>query len=476
MDRDSGRGDLARMIRDPGLRALPLALLVVAAPLPFGSVTPGFTAALAVAVLLIAAASLLLHSEAPTPRPAAAVALALAAIAALGLLQSIAWPVAWVETISPLAVALARENAALAGEPAPGSVALSLAPAASRSAAIAWLAAAAAVVAAARLGRERGARRLLVLAVVAAALVQVALGLPAWFARSHQIWGIETPLAALRLRGTYVNPNHLALLLELALAVAAAMLYLALRRGREGAPLERRLARAAPVALATLALFAALAFTGSRSGLLGAAAGAAVATVLAASGRGRRRAAAALLVAAGIAGVAVASFGIDATFGRLLATDATDASAGARLTATVRTLDLVRESPWVGTGLGSFLAAFPRVQGDLPGTWRHAHDDWAELIATTGAAGALIVLAGVALAIRGLARALAQARRGEDRAAAIAGAGALAAAAVHSLFDFGLTLPANALALAVVTGAALAFANSTSADEPRREASGGTAD
>src|SRR5690606_31546224 len=53
VDRDSGRGGLARMIRDPALRALPLALLVVAAPLPFGSVTPGFTAALAVAVLLL---------------------------------------------------------------------------------------------------------------------------------------------------------------------------------------------------------------------------------------------------------------------------------------------------------------------------------------------------------------------------------------------------------------------------------------
>jgi O-antigen ligase len=462
------------MIRDSRLRAAPLALLVVAAPLPFGSVTPGFTAALAVALLLVAAASLLLDSDVPTPRPATAVALALAAIAALGLLQSIAWPAAWAEAISPLAVALARENAALAGEPAPAAVALSLAPAASRSAAIAWLAAAAAVVAAARFGRERGARRLLALAVVAAALAQVALGLPAWFARSHEIWGVETPLAALRLRGTYVNPNHLALLLEVALAAAAAMLYLALRPGRERAPLERRLARSVPVALATLALFAGLAFTGSRAGLLGAGAGVAMAAVVAASGRGRRRALATLAVALGIAAVTVASFGREAVLGRLLATDAADASAGARLTASVRTLELARESPWVGTGLGSFLAAFPRVQGDLPGTWRHAHDDWAELVATTGAAGALIVVAGVALAIRGLARALARARRGEDRAAAIAGAGALAAAAVHSLFDFGLTLPANALALAVVTGAALAVGNGASADEPRRKPSEST--
>lgn len=469
MDRDSGSGNLARMIRDSGLLTSFLSLLVVAAPLPFGSVTPGFAAALAAAVLVLAAGSLLVRPAEPTPRAASATALALAAIAALGLVQSIAWPVALAEAISPLAVALARENAALAGEPVPTAVALSLAPAASRSAALAWLAAAAAVLAAGRLGRERAARRLLALALVASGLLQVALGLPAWFARSHQIWGVETPLAALRLRGTFVNPNHLALLLELALAVAGAMLYRALRPGRESAPLERRLERAAPVALATLVLFGALGLTASRAGLLGAGAGAGVAILLAASGRGRRRALAVVGVALAVAAVAVASFGLDSLFGRWLATDTSDASAGARLVATARTLELAASSPLVGTGLGSFLAAFPRVQGDLGGTWRHAHDDWAELVATTGAVGTLVVAVGLVLAVRGLARSLTLARRGEDRAAAIAGAAAIAAAAVHSLFDFGLTLPANGLALAVVTGAALAVAQSASAAEPRRE-------
>lgn len=456
------------MIRDSRLLATPLALLIVAAPLPFASVTPGFAAAASVAALLIAAASLLAAPRTATPRPVAGVAAALAAIAALGLLQSLPWPAAVAATLAPPALPLALENAALAGELPPDAVPLSLAPAASRSAALGWLAAAAALLAAGRFGRDRAVRRLLALAVVASALLQVALGLPAWFARSKEIWGVATPLAALRLRGTYVNPNHLALLLELALAVAAAMLWRALRPGREPVPLERRLVRAAPAALAALALFGALAFTGSRAGLLAAAAGAAVAAVLAAAGRGRRRAVAAIAAALAVAGLTVAAFGIDELFGRLLATDSADASAGARWTATVRTLELARLSPWVGTGLGSFLAAFPRVQGDLPGTWRHAHDDWAELVATTGLAGALVALAGVALAVGGLGRALARARRGEDRAAAVAGGAALTAAAVHSLFDFGLTLPANALVLAVITGAALAAGDTGVGDDPGR--------
>jgi hypothetical protein len=46
-------------------------------------------------------------------------------------------------------------------------------------------------------------------------------------------------------------------------------------------------------------------------------------------------------------------------------------------------------------------------------------------------------------------------KRSEDRAAGIAAAGALVAVGLHSFADFGLTMPANAFALAVVVGAAL---------------------
>ena len=44
----------------------------------------------------------------------------------------------------------------------------------------------------------------------------------------------------------------------------------------------------------------------------------------------------------------------------------------------------------------------------------------------------------------------------EERAAGIAAAGALVTVGLHSFVDFGLTMPANALALAVLLGAAAA--------------------
>ncbi|MFQ5349076.1 MAG: hypothetical protein ACE5EG_01390, partial [Thermoanaerobaculia bacterium] len=48
--------------------------------------------------------------------------------------------------------------------------------------------------------------------------------------------------------------------------------------------------------------------------------------------------------------------------------------------------------------------------------------------------------------------------RPEDRAAGLAAVGALTAAAFHEMFDFGLVIPANALALLVIVGSAAAAA------------------
>jgi hypothetical protein len=56
----------------------------------------------------------------------------------------------------------------------------------------------------------------------------------------------------------------------------------------------------------------------------------------------------------------------------------------------------------------------------------------------------------------GLVPLLRDGERSEDRAAALAALGALAAVAVHSCFDFGLSMPANSATLAIILGAALA--------------------
>jgi hypothetical protein len=458
------------MIRHPILAAVGLLALVAWAPLPFGSVTPGFSALLGAAAFLLAAASPWLAPDRSLAPAATRLAALLAAIAVLGLLQTVPLPVALVTVLSPERARLGAESAALAGAATPAAMPLSLAPAASRTAALDWLVPAAALLAAARLGASRRVRRALAVTLVASGLFQVLFGARQWLVGSTAIWGVETPLAALRLRGTFVNPNHLALFLEMTLAVALPLGWWSARRAAGEAGAERRLLRLGVPMLVWSTLVAGLAFTGSRSGLMAAAAATVVQLALLA--RGRRRA---WVLAGGAAAVAgalalVAWTGFEAGFGRLLETSATDTSAAARLAASARTFELYTRFPLFGSGLGSFLAAFPLVQGaELGGVWRHAHDDWLELLATTGLAGALLGATALVLLGRGLARAARRAERSEDRAAVVAAIGALTAAGLHSWTDFGLTLPANALALAVVVGAALAVGKPNE-KRPRRAA------
>jgi len=111
----------------------------------------------------------------------------------------------------------------------------------------------------------------------------------------------------------------------------------------------------------------------------------------------------------------------------------------------------------LGTGLATFREAFPAVQASAsPGAWWHAHNDYLELLATTGLVGAALMLVALFWVVRGLLRALREGYRTEDRCAAVAALGALAAVAIHSLFDFGLTMPANAATLAILCGLGIA--------------------
>ncbi|HMB54037.1 MAG TPA: O-antigen ligase family protein, partial [Thermoanaerobaculia bacterium] len=218
---------------------------------------------------------------------------------------------------------------------------------------------------------------------------------------------------------------------------------------------ERKMLLVTPPLVAWLALLIGLVLTGSRAGLLAAVVGAAVQGALLAWPRRRWKLApvglVVVLVGLGIvAGVASLS-----AFGRLGATSFDEVAWGARSEVAGRTLGLWGRFPVTGSGLGTYADAYATVEptGQLAGLWLHAHNDYLELLATGGPIAALLVMLALLALLRRLSRVLARGRRSEDRAAALAALGALAAVAVHEAFDFGLTMPAVAVILAVVCGA-----------------------
>jgi O-antigen ligase len=389
-------------------------------------------------------------------RPAVLPAAALVGVALLGLLQSLPGPAGLVGLLSPGHAELWRQAAELPGTPTPAAGSLSFAPAASRAAALTWAAAAAALLAGAVAGGRRVRRRWLLAALCAGALFQIFFGAQQWFARADVLWGVEIPRSP-RLHGTFVNPNHLALYLEMVLPAAFAWAWWGSRQARMETQAERKLLLVAPPIVLWLTLFVGLAFTASRGGLLAVVIGVSGQALTVAAVRRRWRTALLGLGALGAGLAVVAAIGLREGLGRVLTLSMDDVSWGFRLREYRAVVELWRRFPVFGSGLGTFRDAFPHVQPlELQGTWWHAHSDLLELLATTGVAGAGLLALGLLPVLRRLLRVIAGRGRSENRAAALAVFGALVSVLIHEAVDFGLTMPGNALTLAVLVGVALA--------------------
>jgi O-antigen ligase len=451
-------------------------VLLLWAPLPFGGVTTWAEASLEILAFCALALAMAAIDRPGDLRHVAWPAAAVAAVACWGFLQALPAPEGLVSFLSPAHARLHDQAAALtaataaAGVPdradaagSPGSTSaatagparFTVAPQATRAAAFSWLAVAACLVAGGVVGRRRYRRRWLAGAVLLGAILQVFYGARAANAGETTLWGIEVPITAARLRGTFFNPNHLAMYLEIALALAFAWGWWALRRARAELAIDRRVLSLAPPAMLWLTIFAGVTFTGSRGGLAAVLAGLIVQGMLLATVQ-RRWAPAILGAAVAAAGIAAAlALGLQSGPARMLSTLPFDVSFGARRQAWAATMELWRRFPLTGSGLGTFRDAFPLVQpAGLEGTWWHAHSGPLELLATTGLVGPILVVAGLVALLLRLFAVLRDGRRSEDRAAGLAALGAIAAVGVHECFDFGLTMPANALTLAVLAGAA----------------------
>jgi O-antigen ligase len=126
-------------------------------------------------------------------------------------------------------------------------------------------------------------------------------------------------------------------------------------------------------------------------------------------------------------------------------THSPDVTLGGRLVVARDSLRIFRDHRWVGTGLGSFEAAFPQYQS-FPSDeiWDHAHDDYAEALAETGLVGGLLIVAALAIFLRLGFKKLGQRLRHDagwiQLGATIGCCGLL----VHSFVDFNFHIPANA--------------------------------
>lgn len=252
--------------------------------------------------------------------------------------------------------------------------------------------------------------------------------------------------------GTFANRNHFAGLLAMCLPVAvmgAAGLYTGSgARSRRRKPLVPALAASGLLVCAGVMLVAVISSL-SRMGFISALCGLAVMGSLALA-RGRAGVRRWLPVAAAVA-LAIAAFIVLPTdqlierFGSLSTSEEMPADERALIWGD--TLRLIGAYPLFGCGLGAYESALLPYKTSAPlYTVDYAHNDYLQLLAELGVLGfAPLLLLAAAIYARGCRGAMHMAR-GPGAYLALGAAGGLAAIALHSLADFNLYIPANAMA------------------------------
>jgi O-antigen ligase len=122
------------------------------------------------------------------------------------------------------------------------------------------------------------------------------------------------------------------------------------------------------------------------------------------------------------------------------------------------TARLVGAHPLIGSGLGTFPVAFTAVQTTFLGKFvNHAHNDYLELASDLGIPAALLFFGSVVLLLTNLAKRAVSSEAGFEKAVALGCLGSIAAILLHSLTDFNLYIPANALLFSLILGLAAAI-------------------
>lgn len=445
--------DFARWLAYIGL-ALSLAL----AALLNGGVDPSQWQWIAVIISLSSCLCLAVQSERTSDSGNNLELRILGALLLWMLFQLVPLPPAVVGFLSPH-----RWDSALAARLATGAplnawLPFSVAPAATLERLLYVLPAMAAFVAAREMGRWWGGRRLwiIVAPVIAVALIESWFGLDQFFSAQA-----ASPDAQV-VRGTYVNRNHFAGLLELALPLAImwaiAILYKAKKRNGEvptGAAIQASLLLAIAAGLLTMVM-ASL----SRMGFIASLAGIAVAALgwlLLRREADHRSTPKWLWLIPVILPLGVfAIFSSNAMVLRFADTPGPgEMTADGRMQIWTEAIRLIGAYKWTGTGLGAFEEGLYPLRHFAPDfTFDFAHNDYLQVLAELGVIGGLLA---IALALRVLWKPVSVILKGDSRhrALAVGLVGALLAIGIHSLVDFNLYIPANALAVAWLAGLAV---------------------
>ena len=290
--------------------------------------------------------------------------------------------------------------------------------------------------------------------IISFTVITLAMGISCYavfqfLTHSNRVWNFISPYGG-RASGTYISPNDLAGFLEMVLPLAVA--YIVAGRIK---PLTRIL-----LSYCALAVAAGIAVTFSRGGWVAAAIGLlALLGILVFHRQHQIPALVLLLLLLAGGGIFVTKYLVrTATY--IQRADTTGLSAGhfeleLRNDLWIAAEEMWRDNFWSGVGPAHYNYRFRQYRAErVQLTPDRAHNDYLNLLADWGTVGGVIVLSGMAFFAAGLWQTRKHVRRSDNhfgsgksnRLAFFLGSStALLAFALHSIVDFNLHIPANAI-------------------------------
>jgi O-antigen ligase len=284
----------------------------------------------------------------------------------------------------------------------------------------------------------------------------------------YAIWGWKNVLIFGRASGTFVNPNHFAhyaaIVLPMALYVSSYAWHTAAPAGatfgrRFVMLVERRFLPFTFGVLAALGCLTAVLVSESRGAVLAVIGGFAIVGAMASDQK--NAALRAVLITVGVSAAIVATLLVLRRPGTVTRFETSQISqVEARRDSIVAALRIWQMFPLFGSGAGTYPDVVLMTRATSGDTLaNHAHDDYAEILGTTGALGFIVsfvpLLGGFAALVRNAFGPEGEPMSWRRRAFKAAALTSIAIAMIHALVDFNFFIPANPITLAAIAGAAV---------------------
>jgi O-antigen ligase len=435
-----------------------LILVVVLSVLDFGGVTPlGYTLMEGIIFLLFI---ILLFRQTRSGRINLPLPLALCVLLLWVLLQVAPVPRHFVEWCSP-ARALFSAGSRIIGHP--GWTTLSIYPHQTLLGLAKLLAYAAAFGLAAWTYGSQERKSALIRALILLGCFESAYGIVQYTTGFQKIFTYTKRAYLEEATGTYINHNHFAGFLELVLPWIVAQIYFLLRpkgslspsavsRAASSRFLASRQAAYFYVVLVVLILLG-IVFSRSRMGIVSALLSLLFMAAVAQVKEKNKALVGITLVVLGASLTYAAWIGLGPIMSRYEELERGGITTEGRLGLWKSGLHIIRNNPLFGTGLGTFEYAFTPYQDNMVQLKvAHLHNDYLEFTCDLGLPGVVLLFVPILYLLAKMIAVLAADRSRYRRSVLLGCIGSVVALLIHSLVDFNLQIPANALVFAIILG------------------------